>query len=424
MRRVIVCMCMILCAAGCSQSRQSAGPAEAACWTMEPATRVEAWRQDIDALSAELPKRHKNAFFKRTEEQFRAAAAALRHEVPRLADHEVVVGLMKLAASLGDAHTVVAGFEAKPAFQRFPIEIHIFRDGPVIVAARATQRDLIGTTLLRFGGVPADEAFRRVSAVNAFENEPTYRLNVARQLPFAEIAHAVRLIPTLDRVSIDVRGADGRERSVELTPLTAGESLVGPQIDEATMPLSRQSRPAANWFEALPEKKAVYLRYNTCNDLPGLPVSALCRQVLQAIDTGAAERLVVDLRGNGGGNSSLIAPLIRGLKWRSIWNPRIEVRVLIGRRTFSSAFMNADEMKRELGATLIGEPTGQKPNAYGEVRSFRLPRSHMTVRYSTKFWRRAAGDPPSLEPDIRVESESADFFAPRDRALEAALEER
>lgn len=424
MRCAIVCTWMILCAAGCSQSRPSAAPAEAACWTMDPATRVEAWRQDIDALSAELPKRHRNAFFKCTKEQFQAAAAALRNDVPRIADHEVVVGLMKLAASLGDAHTVVAGFEAKPAFQRYPIELYIFRDGPVIVAARETQRDLIGTTLLRFGGVPADEAFRRVSAVTAFENEPTYRLNVSRQLPFAEIAHAVGLIPALERVNIDVREKDGRERSVELTPLTAGESLVTAQLDKDKLPLSRQSRAATNWFEAVPEKKAVYLRYNTCSDLPGLPVSALCRQVLQAIDAGAAERLVVDLRGNGGGNSSLIAPLLRGLKWRAIWNSPIKVRVLIGRRTFSSAFMNAEEMKRELGATLIGEPTGQKPNAYGEVREFRLPRSHITVRYSTKFWKRAAGDPPSLEPDILVESESADFFAPRDRALEAALEER
>ena len=40
-------------------------------------------------------------------------------------------------------------------------------------------------------------------------------------------------------------------------------------------------------------------------------------------------------------------------------------------------------------ATLVGEPTGGKPNAYGDVRTFSLPNSRLVIRYSTK--RLAAG---------------------------------
>src|SRR5262249_25597824 len=95
--------------------------------------------------------------------------------------------------------------------------------------------------------------------------------------------------------------------------------------------------------------------------------------------------------------------------------------VLIGRYTFSSAYLHAARLKEKLGATLVGEPTGQKPNAYGEVRTFALPHSQILVRYSTKYWRTTAGDPPSLEPDVLVRAAAAHYFGLRDPVLEAAL---
>src|SRR4029450_7422938 len=82
------------------------------------------------------------------------------------------------------------------------------------------------------------------------------------------------------------------------------------------------------------------------------------------------------------------------------------VIVLIGRGTFSSAQLNAAKLKSDANATLIGEPTGQKPNAYGEVRSFTLPHSQIPVNYSTKHFQTESGDRPSMEPDVRVELSS------------------
>jgi hypothetical protein len=83
--------------------------------------------------------------------------------------------------------------------------------------------------------------------------------------------------------------------------------------------------------------------------------------------------------------------------------------------------MHAVVLKEQLGATLVGEPTGQKPNAYGEIRWLVLPNSRIAVRYSTKYWRTASDDPPSLEPDVFVSATSSDYFDMRDPALEAAF---
>ncbi len=43
---------------------------------------------------------------------------------------------------------------------------------------------------------------------------------------------------------------------------------------------------------------------------------------------------------------------------------------------------------------LVGEPTGGKPNSYGEISSFLLPNSGLVVNYSTKYFEQVSGDPP------------------------------
>ncbi|MDO8629407.1 MAG: S41 family peptidase [Phycisphaerales bacterium] len=388
-------------------------------WVRDPASRVQEWREDIDSLAAELPKRHKNAFFSCKREAFNAAAATLRDAVPHLADHEVVVGLMKLAAMIGDVHTGIG--ELKPAFHAFPISVYVFSDGPVIIAARESQKDLIGCRVVKFADVPVGEAFRRVSVVSAYENDSTFKEHTALRLFVSEIAQAVGLIPSIDQATIAVRDAEGNERTVELTPLRPNERLASVAINEVKLPLSRHRQPHQNWFELVPEHKALYFRYNTCADESDQTVSDLAGRILSTIDSNHVERLIVDLRTNGGGNSGLLESFVSRLASRPAMRRPGGVIVLIGRRTFSSAYLHADAMKKKLGAILIGEPTGQKPNAYGEVREFVLPHSQIIVRYSTKFWRMESGDRPSLAPDILIEPSSPDYFAGRDPVLDAAL---
>jgi hypothetical protein len=50
----------------------------------------------------------------------------------------------------------------------------------------------------------------------------------------------------------------------------------------------------------------------------------------------------------------------------------------------------------------LGEATGGKPNHYGEISSFILPNSEMTVSYCTKYFETTNGDPDALYPDIAL----------------------
>src|SRR5262245_57273425 len=80
-------------------------------------SREEAWREDIGFLAGELPKRHKNLYFKVTKEEFEREARLLSERVGALKDHEIVVGMMRLCALVGDAHTGVGAGGTKYALR-------------------------------------------------------------------------------------------------------------------------------------------------------------------------------------------------------------------------------------------------------------------------------------------------------------------
>lgn len=140
-------------------------------------------------------------------------------------------------------------------------------------------------------------------------------------------------------------------------------------------------------------------------------------------DAHPVQRVVVDLRFNGGGNSEVINPLVRRLQDRPALSRHGHLYALIGPGTFSSAMMAALSFQRKLGAILVGEPLAENQNSYGEVRVLTLPNSQVPVWYSTKFFRfdRKNKHAPPLTPDILVRRSLADVRAGRGRALEAAL---
>jgi C-terminal processing protease CtpA/Prc len=139
---------------------------------------------------------------------------------------------------------------------------------------------------------------------------------------------------------------------------------------------------------------------------------------MNVADSSGAQKLVVDLRFNGGGNSTVIRPLVQALKSRRA----IKVYTLVGRYTFSSGFMAALDLQKQNGAVLVGEAMGQRPNTYGDIRPLKLPNSGLTAWYCTKYFRLVAdSDPPSIQPDVTVVLSASDYFAGRDAVMDYVL---
>jgi hypothetical protein len=82
---------------------------------------------------------------------------------------------------------------------------------------------------------------------------------------------------------------------------------------------------------------------------------------------------------------------------------------------------NAADLRRELGAILVGEPTGGRPNQYQEHGSFTLPHSGFVVSVATRYYRFQAQDTPGVLPDHYAAPSWDEYRAGRDPSLEWVL---
>jgi len=414
--RVLVALAAVL-GFACSSSPMGPSPAPA-----PAATRDGRFVQDVEQLAKDLPRLHANLFFQTSRETFDREVEALKARVPELRDGEVVAGLMRIAALAGDGHTSISPYNYG-GFRRLPIRLRLVSDGLLVTSAGPGAERLLGARVVRLGDVDSTTALERMAPAVSHDNLAGLRALAPGYLTIPELLHAQKIVADPERVAVAAIAPDGSLVEAELPARAAGQD--GPFLDateaaQLPLPLYRQ-KPQENYWYTWAETDVLFLQYNRCQN-GSEPMTSFARRVFDEIDRRAPRAFVVDLRANGGGDSSVADPLLQGLKSRRSLADAGRLFALIGNSTFSSALMNAITLRREIGAILVGEPTGGKPNAYGQVSTFLLPNSALPVSYSTRFFRLLTdSDPDSLYPNIDAAVSAADYRAGRDPALEAVL---
>src|SRR5262249_665290 len=133
---------------------------------------------------------------------------------------------------------------------------------------------------------------------------------------YPRLLYALGLASDRDRMTLTVRDKDGKERAVTLeagaeapTPdwVTTQKEAARPE------PLTFKNREAPYWFEDLPDSKTVFFQYNAVRNDPKEPLAKFCDRLFTFIAEKDVERLVIDMRWNGGGNNFLNTPITHGL---------------------------------------------------------------------------------------------------------------
>lgn len=405
---------LLLGCGGCGDGDAPTGP------DLPPAdTRDGRWARDVSQLASQLEARHADLFARVPPARFASEVAFLQEDIPSLDDPGVVVRMMRLVALVGDSHTTL-GWERYRGFQRLPLELAWFSDGIHVVAATKDLQDVLGARVLRIGMVSIDTALDRLRELVPHENDSWFRFNAPSLLVVPEILREQLIVPDTAAVELELALRTGGESvSLALSPGSTGERVA---IASDPLPLYRQ-RPNDNyWFTFLQDSQLLYAQYRRASDMQSESVASFTARFLAFLDENPVLAVVLDLRNNQGGNSSLLEPLIAGLEARPQWSSGDGLYVVIGRATFSSGLLNAYSLHERTRAILVGEPTGGKPNHFGEVRDFSLTYSGLRVTYSTRFFQIIRdADPASLEPAIRVELSSRDVIEGRDPALETIL---
>jgi hypothetical protein len=386
-------------------------------------SREEKWRGDLQYLFVELPKRHKNLFFKITPQQFDREIAGLIESVPKISDSEIKLALRRLTAMIGDPHTRISYNVEKT----YPLTLYQFSDGVFVTSTTDEYKSALGAKLVKIGETEIERAKEAVRPLITFENEWRFKQQFPYYLTDPENLYLLKILPSADVG--DFTFVDGNGNQFVVNPRTVSTKEAVKFITPFDSPPGKKPLYLRNpdqyyWHEYLPDSRTLYLHYRRCANMPSQPINRFAAALSSFMDRNPVERMVIDLRLNGGGNSSIFEPLIKALSRRRDVNQTGRLFALIGRGTFSSACLNTLKLKRETKAILVGEPTGQRPNFYGEVETMTLPHSKLRVHYSTRYFKMIDGDPTALAPDIQVEASSSDYASGRDPVLERALSYR
>jgi len=385
------------------------------------------WQADVRFLGDELPRRHKNAYHRMKREDFEAAVKRLSDAAPAMTDDEIVVGLMKLVAMVHDGHTSLIPRQ----FIRsgiYPIQLYRFGDGTYVQKAAPAYADLVGAKVLRIGGVSIDEAMAAVTPVVAADNEMGVLELGPMMLSVPEIFSGLKI--TSDKQKLDiVISKDGKERVVSVRPEGTVENLITPPADwidaagKTTLPLYMTHQGDWFWFEYLKDKQIVYVNQDAVQNKPDLTLGDFYKRVFDFIEANAVDKLVIDLRNNGGGNNTLNAPIIINLI-RSKIDKRGHLFVITGRQTFSAAQNFVNQIEKWTEPIFIGEPTSDHVNMYGDNRPFTLPNSGLLVRASTLWWQDLdpRDDRKWTAPEIAADLSFEDYRTGRDPMLQAVLD--
>jgi hypothetical protein len=341
------------------------------------------------------------------------------------------VFMMRVQAGLAqfrDGHTTVpvGAITSGPFALRLPIIVRGFYDGCFVIAGKDDGAPLVGARVTRVAGVPINEAIRRFAAAWPADNEAGAHKDVGLML-VPGVAQGLGLISGADDTPIRVEAVTPRGRTLRATLRPSAAAREGrtamqrPQVRHETW-AAEANMP--NYVRYLPDERAIYVACNTL-DMELDAAMQFTRDVFAAMEAREPERLIIDLRRNGGGNNFHGEGLRRGIA-RSRFNRPGGLCVLTGPTTFSAAQNLANRLERETFAVFVGEPGSGQPNHYGDATPFDGQASGLRSIVSTLPWfdsmpmdRRRWVFPDVLTPDL-----FADFASGRDASLEHALTHR
>lgn len=363
------------------------------------------WLDDINSLCLELPKRHKNLFFQKSKEDFFKDIANLKINIDTFSDYEINLQIAKIVASIKDAHTSVP----LQINLFLPLELYWFSDGVYVISALPQYKKILYCKIIKVNGITIKEVITILSSIISYENDAYLKSQLPKYLPAIELLYDLELVNDIDSLDLTFEDEKGEIKSLEIKPIPIREcreklNLINYNLDSSKkLPLYRSNIDKYYWFKYIDTCKTIYFKYNSCRDMLHTDVFTFCKNLIQFVEEHDIETLIIDLRNNFGGNSTLLDPFIYDISNCHKINKKGNLFVIVGRETFSSALLNVFSLKKNTCAIFLGEPTGGKPNCYGEVQRFNLKNSGLTVCYSTEYYKIIEDDIlPSFSPDVNI----------------------
>lgn len=377
-------------------------------------SREDLWKKDIEYLKTELAKKHKNLFHKTPQSVFNSKLDSISEIINKKTDTELYLALQEIVALMGDDHTSINN----PNFNKlgvFPIRLNWFSDGIYVVNTAKKYSKLLNKKVIAFNNIPIEDVINITSKISSHENSAVKKSHFLAYGPSKIILEYYGIISS-DSLFIAYED-HGKVKTIGIKSIAYSKEVkvnwTGYQPKKRA--LCDKNRRKIFWFEYNDTTKILYAQYNKCiskelyqkhgrrkaaKKLPSF--NKFSKALIKQLESHDIEKFIFDMRYNPGGSSIQGTLLVKQIAKIESINQKGKLFVITGRRTFSSAVLNTLDFQNYTHAIFVGEPSGGKPNHFGEVKRFTLPNSGLRVNYSSKYFTHAKEDSDSFYPDKEI----------------------
>ena len=392
------------------------------------------WQADLLFLQQTVHTDYPFLFKKITTKEFDAEVEKVHKAIPNLERHEIISEFARLVSSFGYGHTTL-GMRGSPAnFHSLPFNLYHFSDGVFIQGVHKDYEKALGAEVVAVEGMPITEALAAVRPVVPVENDQYFKAFGTNYLRIPELLHARGIT---NKFKNDITLQLKKEGKMFTQTFSALQNLEMPiqyslikkegdwldVRDQNVTPLYLKHLDKIYYYEYLPEQKTVYVRHSQIQDDPTEAIPAFYEKVFDFIEKNEVEKLVLDVRLNGGGNNYKNKPIVTGVIQSKKINQPGKFFVIIGRRTFSACQNLVNELHNYTNAIFVGEPTSENINFYGDNRKVVLPKSNLSAYLSFAWWQDKPQweNEPWLAPHLAVDMSFDQFKNNQDPVLETVL---
>lgn len=372
---------------------------------------------EIEYLYNTVREIHPAIYTNISEAELNRAYTVLINKADKLSDVDYAVALSEFLALAGDGHTA-CGFSEKIYNQMNFLPVRLYDDGNKITIFAAEDEAIIGKEISEISGCSISMVIERMASLFSADTSVYKRYKAVNNLVVTDFLAYSGIVENADE-AVTVKFTDG-SRAI-ISPVGRDE-YISATLKNNIISVARTLWHNEYYSLRMYDEEIYYFPYNTCASNPDFPVDTFINQVEAVIESTPPKALVIDLRANSGGNSSLLDPFISWLE-KNIEKLGFRLFVLIGKDTFSSAVLNAEDLLEIEGAVSVGSETGGSANHFGEIRQFSLPYSGLSITVSSKLFGDRSKIGKGIVPDVVISNTYSDYISGRDRVYEYAVSE-
>jgi tetratricopeptide (TPR) repeat protein len=395
---------------------------------------VDDWQSDLRFLQQTVHKDYSFLFKNITAKDFDVEVDRLHNAIPTLKEHEVLAGFARIVASFKYGHTDIGWRESPVKYHVAPVNFYWFSDGVHVEGADKKYEGVIGAKLIRIEGIPVEQALAGIKPLVPAENDQYFKAYGMDHITIPEALHAQKISKELKQSVTYTFEKDGKTFEQTIAAVDAfrfprqygfvkpGNEWMSVRNQETT-PNYLKNLDKIYYYEYLPQSKTLYVRHSQIQDEKDEAIPAFYKKVFEFIDKNDVEKLVLDVRLNGGGNNYKNKPIVTGIIESKKINKPGKFFVIIGRRTFSACQNLVNELSNFTNAVFVGEPTSENINFYGDNRRIELPKTKLPVFLSFAWWQDKPQweNAPWLAPQLAVEMSFDEYKTNKDPVLDACL---